>query len=82
MYQPMFKRPFKAILVGLILTLPACSTVKVQREVPSPELLRDCHMPVVSVRTNGQLAQAYQLTKDALVKCNIDKESLREWAKE
>ena len=36
-------------------------------------------MPIVSLRTNGELAKAYQLTRDALERCNIDKEALREW---
>ena len=80
MYQPLSKKLSRAILVGLMAALPACSTVQTVRESPSPELLRHCPEPIVSVRTNGELAEATLAYKDALQKCNIDKAALREWA--
>ena len=52
------------------------------RELPSPELLRDCPSPVLTYRTNGELAEAIIAWRNALAVCNIDKATLREWAKE
>lgn len=73
----------KGLLAGLLgLFLTACSTTKYVRELPPVDLLADCPEPTLSVRTNGQLALSILALKDTLAKCNIDKESLREWAKE
>ena len=69
-----------AVLVALILSLPACKTLEVVRELPSPELLGDCPSPVLTYRTNGELAEAIVAWRNALAVCNIDKATLREWA--
>ena len=80
MYQKPSKRPLQAVLVGLILVLAGCSTTKVVRELPSPELLADCASVPEAYQTNGQLAQTLLAYRDSLAKCNIDKQALREWA--
>jgi hypothetical protein len=61
--------------------LTGCSTTKVLRELPPPELLRDCLAPIVDISTNGGLAQGLLNYDDALKRCNLDKEALRDWAK-
>lgn len=77
------RRASLIVLAGAtLLLLPACSTVQIVRQTPSPELLRHCPEPIVSVRTNGELAQALQSTRAALALCNIDKAALREWAED
>lgn len=78
----MFKKRLWAVLTLLILALPACKTLEVVRELPSPELLRDCPSPVLAYRTNGELAEAIVAWRNALATCNIDKATLREWANE
>lgn len=90
MSQTRFKKRSQAVLVRretaialcacLILTLPACSTTKYVRELPSPELLAECPEPAIRVETNKQLAETVLAFINALTKCNIDKASLREWA--
>ena len=89
MYQSKFKRPLLALLVAFLsLSLTACSTVKeVQvpypvREKPPTDLLATCPVPEVIAKKNGDLVNAIVALRDALAKCNIDKESLREWAKD
>lgn len=82
MYQPLSKKRSQAVLVALILALPACSTVQLVRETPSPELLRDCPEPIVNIRTNGELAESHLAYQNALRLCNVDKAALREWAKD
>ena len=67
---------------GLLMALlTGCSTVKYVRELPPLELLEDCKAIQSEVKTNGQLALALLAARDDLAKCNIDKRSLREWAK-
>lgn len=92
MYQLLSKMRSQAVLVsrrlwplaaaGLILLLTGCSTVQIVRELPPVELLADCPYVVEAYQTNGQLAQTILAYRDSLVKCNIDKQALREWAKE
>jgi hypothetical protein len=73
---------YKRLLVGLLAAfLTGCSTVKYVRELPPVELLRDCPVVVEQYKTNGQLALTLLEYRKALAQCNIDKESLREWAK-
>lgn len=67
-------------LLSLLLT--ACSTVKYVRELPPAELLQDCPVVAEQIKTNGQLALTILEYRKALDQCNLDKESLREWAKE
>jgi hypothetical protein len=77
MYHPLFKK----LLVGLFLAvLTGCATTEIVRDTPPPELLRDCPLPLVDIRTNGGLAQGLLSYHDALIRCNIDKQALREWA--
>lgn len=83
MYQLMFKRLSKTILVGLILGLPACHTLQTQgKALPPVEWLADCPLVLEHYRTNGELAETVVAYRKALALCNLDKESLREWAKE
>lgn len=88
----MCKKLSSAILVGLLtcrkaavvtglLALTACSTTKVVQDKPPAELLRNCPAVVEELTTNGSLALTILSYRDALAKCNIDKESLREWVK-
>jgi hypothetical protein len=50
--------------------------------LPPVELLADCPHVVEAYQTNGQLAQTILAYRDSLVKCNIDKQALREWAEQ
>jgi hypothetical protein len=73
------------VCIGLILVLlllPACGTVKYVKEAPPHELLLDCPTVIEKIKTNGELAETILAYRNALKACNIDKESLREWAKE
>ena len=74
----------KMLSAGLLMALLAgCATrIEYVRELPPVDLLADCPEPTLSVRTNGQLALSILALRATLAKCNIDKESLREWAKE
>jgi hypothetical protein len=82
MYQLLSKMRSQAVLVGLILLLSGCSTVQIVRELPPVELLADCPNVVEAYQTNGQLALTILAYRDSLVKCNIDKQALREWAEQ
>ena len=91
MYHPPFKkpsegayRPLAKLLVGLSAALlTGCATrVEVVRELPPPELLRECPAPPVDLRTSGGLALGLLSYHDALARCNIDKKALRDWAEE
>ena len=73
----------KMLLAGLLMALTGCATrIEYVRELPPLELLEDCKATLSEIRTNGQLAQAYLDAKNDLALCNIDKRSLREWAKQ
>jgi hypothetical protein len=79
----MYQLTFKKLSVGLLMALlSGCSTIKYVRELPPTELLADCTETVSEIKTNGQLASAYLAAKGDLAKCNTDKRSLREWAKQ
>lgn len=82
MYQLLSKMRSPVVLAGLLLALTGCSTTQIVRELPPVELLADCPYVVEAYQTNGQLAQTILAYRDSLVKCNIDKQALREWAKE
>lgn len=80
---------FKTLSAGLLVALvTGCATNKTPvvyetiRETPPAHLLLECPDPVVQYETNGDLAQAILAWADALRKCNIDKQALRDWAKE
>ena len=66
-------------LLGLLLT--GCSTVKYVREAPPVELLGNCPVVTEQIKTNGGLALTILDYRASVAQCNIDKESLREWAK-
>lgn len=71
----------RKLSVALIVAfLTACSTTTYVRELPPPELLADCPTVREAFKTNGELAETIIAYRDALTKCNLDKESLREWA--
>ena len=80
----LYKKLLLPVLIGLgSLSLTACSTpsgikeyVYVTPTIPD-ELLRDCVGSTREIRTNGDLAQAYQDERAGLIACNIDKEALR-----
>lgn len=77
MYQPRFKMLLAGLSVAL---LTACTTPQIVRELPPPELLRDCPVPEVDITTNGGIALGLLSYHDALKRCNIDKEALRQWS--
>lgn len=89
MYQTMCKklsktrvRACKLALVALLVALPGCSVMtKSVREQPPVELLADCPAVLEDVKTNGGLTRTITAYRRALAVCNIDKQSLREWAK-
>jgi hypothetical protein len=49
---------------------------------PPLALLQDCPHPNTLVATNGDLLRLLRAYEAALGACNIDKQALREWAKE
>ena len=78
----MYQLRFKKLLAGLLaLFLTGCSTVQIVRELPPVELLSDCPEVIEQIKTNGGLASTILEYRAAIAKCNIDKQSLREWAK-
>ena len=69
-------------LTGLVL-LTACSTVQPPRLSIPHELLEDCRVgSELKVGTNGELSESLMKLANTLKLCNIDKQKLREWAKE
>lgn len=69
-------------LVGLLTACKTAPEVRYVREPPPVELLGDCPEVFEQIKTNGQLALTILAYRDSVAKCNIDKKSLREWAKE
>lgn len=73
----------KLALAAFLMALVGCATrTEYVRELPPLELLEDCKATQSEVKTNGQLALALLAARYDLAKCNIDKRSLREWAKQ
>jgi hypothetical protein len=73
----------RMLLAGfLVALLGACSTTKYVKELPPVDLLAECPSPIVGYSTNADLAKAIIAYRDALALCNIDKSSLRDWAKD
>lgn len=70
--------------LAALLVLGGCATPApvVVKLYPPSELTQDCLHPTYAVRTNRDLADGIIAYQDALVKCNIDKASLRAWAQE
>lgn len=69
-----------------ILALAGCSLIPTKpqyvRELPPANLLADCPEVLERYKTNGDLAWTILEYRKALSTCNIDKRSLREWAKD
>ena len=65
----------------LLISLTACASVPPKpTPIPIPsELLVDCVKPVITGKTVGDLALAYNARGVAIDKCNADKGALREW---
>jgi hypothetical protein len=69
------------VFLGLLLgSLFGCSSTKLVRELPPQDLLANCPVVVEEVSTNGGLVKTILAYRSSLSTCNIDKESLREWA--
>ena len=71
------------------LLLPVCllagcasPSPQVIRMLPPVELIQDCSVPQMQVRTNGDMAVHIVDLRSALKSCNNDKAALRDWAKE
>ena len=60
------------------LLMASCATVA-PKSTPPYSLLPDSQEPAQGVKTNGELATYAQQLREALMGCNRDKESLREW---
>jgi hypothetical protein len=72
----------KMLLAAILVALPACSSrTKFVKALPPQELLGDCPNVTELYKTNGDLVWTILEYRKALASCNIDKESLREWAK-
>ena len=83
MYHLMCKQRSQLVLVALLGLLSGCaSPIKYVRELPPVELLADCPEVVEQTKTNGGLAATILDYRASLSTCNIDKRSLREWAKD
>ena len=82
----LYKKPLLLALIGLAsLFLTACAApsaikeyIYVRDAVPSA-LLADCPGYAGPLVDNGDLAQAYITERQALARCNADKEALRKW---
>jgi hypothetical protein len=68
-----FKLAF--LVFGVLLLLGGCATTAAP-ETPA-ELMQDCPAPLVSTRTNGELAEGILALRAALRQCNDDKAALR-----
>ena len=67
----------------LMASLTGCASATKLTVLPPPlALLQDCPHPNTLVVTNGDLLRLLRAYEAALDACNIDKQALREWAKE
>ena len=68
----------------LLASLTGCATATPQliRSLPPQALLQDCPHPELDIQTNGDLLRGLRAYEQALSLCNIDKQALREWAKD
>lgn len=70
-------------LLPLLLVVGCATPVpQVVRILPPAELLQDCPVPQVQLRTNGDMANHIMDLRSALKVCNNDKAALRDWAKD
>lgn len=68
------------IILFLLLFLTGCVTHVPLLIEPPPDLLIDTHVPSVEgVVTNADLVEYIRELQEAVLSCNIDKESLRYW---
>ena len=80
------RRASGAIILCLLLSLTACgsnppaSSTRTERLLPPASLLVETFAPIRSVVVNGDLADLYLDTRDALKSCNDDKAAIRAWA--
>ncbi len=65
--------PFLALLAGCATAIPG------QQPVPG-EFLAACEAQSIDIRTNGDLARSHRALREALERCNLDKEAIREWS--
>ena len=74
--------PLKITKNGLILlslvTLAACSTTQVIKQPILCPTATECGQFSPPIRTNGELAEAYQQTKHRLNLCVIENDSLKQ----
>lgn len=56
---------------------PAPETVRV---LPPAELMQDCPRPAVDMSSNGALLQSLMSCQGQIIKCNLDRAALRQWA--
>ena len=77
----LLSKTLSGAVLALLLTGCATQTQKVLvRELPPPELLRECLHPSIDVETNADLANGIMAYSDALELCNVDKRALQDWA--
>jgi len=72
----------KLLLPVCLLAGCASPVPQVIRILPPAELIQDCPVPQVKLRTNGDMANHIVDLRSALKSCNNDKAALRDWAKE
>lgn len=74
--------PLKIIKNGLILlslmTLAACSTTQIIKQPILCPTAAECGQFAPPIRTNGELAEAYQQTQHRLNLCVIENDSLKQ----
>lgn len=56
--------------------------MQTERALPPAALLAECPHPDLDIQTNGDLLRGLRAYEQALALCNIDKQALREWAKD
>lgn len=73
------------MLLCLASCLSACATrtvVKTLVAVPPADLMRDCPEREVRITVNRDMVTKIETLRGDLGRCNVDKRSLRAWAKE
>lgn len=48
--------------------------------LPPAELTQDCPRPGVDMSSNGALLQSLMSCQGQIIKCNLDRAALRQWA--
>lgn len=79
----MTRRIRPLLWLPLLLTPMAVGcTATVVKQYPPSALLEDCTVGALTFSTNKDVAESVAKLADTLKLCNIDKASLRKWAKE